>query len=75
MPYFSGRVHSVVFENSKDAFYVFRMVLDDSIEKITVRGNVLGLTVSTGSWFGFEGKWVNHPTYGNQISIDLGLLR
>ena len=36
---------------------------------VTVKGNVPGLSLSSGTWFGFEGKWVNHPEYGRQIQI------
>ena len=35
----------------------------------TIRGNVPGLPISVGTWFGFDGKWVDHPQYGRQIQI------
>lgn len=88
--YFSGRVHTVIFDNPANDFYVLRMVLDEeekaeggnvfgfddepasafSSKQVVARGNVPGMTVSEGSWFGFEGKWVNHPQHGRQISIN-----
>lgn len=70
--YFSGRVHSIIFENPAQGFYIMRMVLDgmDTDGRIpTVQGNVPGLNVQIGTWFGFEGEWVTHEQYGRQISI------
>lgn len=78
--YFSGQVHSIIFENSAQAFYILKMVLDsegeveglDSLEEgvpVTVRGDIPGLSVDTGTWFGFEGKWDDHPQFGKQIRI------
>lgn len=76
--YFSGRVQTVVFSNENDAFYIMRMVLDVEGEDplsaassvpISVKGNVPGMKVEDGAWFGFEAKWVNHPQYGKQLDI------
>lgn len=70
--YLSGRVHSLVFENADDGFYILRMMLDGQssmTEPVTVRGNVQGLTITTGSWFGFEAKWDHHPKFGKQLAI------
>ena len=79
--YFSGRVHSVVFENTAQDFYIVRMVLDvreddttstfqsGNLGIVTVRGNIPGMNVDTGSWFGFEAKWETHETYGRQLAI------
>lgn len=78
MTFFSGRVHSVVFENDAKAFYILRMVLDESSiaenpdligGSVTVRGDIPGLTVGVGTWFGFEAVWDNHPQYGRQLRI------
>jgi len=82
MNYFSGRVHSIVFENEAQAFYILRMVLDaessasipsDGMDlmngSVTVRGDVPGLQVSVGTWFGFEGVWDQHEKFGRQIRI------
>jgi len=80
---FSGRVHSIVFENESQAFYILRMVLDaecaggipvDGLNignggAVVVRGDVPGLQVGVGTWFGFEGSWTNHPQYGIQLKI------
>jgi exodeoxyribonuclease V alpha subunit len=78
--YFSGRVHSIVFENEAKAFYILRVILDEgsSVQdagfdkvngSVTVRGDIPGLQVGVGTWFGFEGVWDNHPQYGRQIKI------
>jgi len=90
MTYFSGRVHSIHFEDPNRAFYILRLVLDtdptpmgvvsestddffnnvgDSGSPVAVQGNISGLTISIGTWFGFEGEWTNHPKYGMQIRI------
>jgi exodeoxyribonuclease V alpha subunit len=81
--YYSGRVHSVVFEDAEQAFYILKMVLDQpgpdtnnwgalealKLSQVTVRGHVPGMLVKTGSWFGFEAEWNNHKTYGKQLLI------
>ena len=79
--YFSGRVHSVIFSNPAQDFYILRVVLDrqedDAVEMfsvvsnkpVVVKGNIPGLKIEVNSWFGFEGKWVNHPQHGRQLSI------
>lgn len=72
MPFFSGRVHSITYENSSQGFYILRLQLDSDKtikETVTVRGTVAGLVLSTGSWLGFEADWVTHETYGKQLSI------
>lgn len=79
MNYYSGRVHSVVFENEAKAFYILRVVLDEASDavggadkmngSVTVRGDIPGLQIGVGAWFGFEGVWDDHPQYGRQIRI------
>lgn len=83
--YFSGRVHSIVFQNDAQSFYIMRVVLDDDGKEkkdpalaaatkfgtpVTVRGNVPGIEMKIGTWFGFEGGWERHKQYGMQIRID-----
>lgn len=54
------------------AFYVLRMVLDGGVasaQTVTVRGHVPGLSMQSGTWFGFEGKWVTHKEYGQQLDV------
>lgn len=69
--FYSGRVANIVFENPSQGFYILKMVLDGGkgTEPTTVKGNVPGITMSVGTWFGFEGDWVTHETHGKQISI------
>lgn len=84
--YFSGRVQSVIFENDAQSFYILSMNLDkDPAEGgdpfgfdaalggdkgTTVRGNVPGLDMKPGCWFGFEARWDNHSKYGRQLVIE-----
>lgn len=75
--YFSGRVHTVVWENQAQDFYVLRVVLDTSDDAtamfaagpVAVRGTIPGTKLDIGSWVGFEGHWENHPKYGRQIAV------
>lgn len=71
MSYFSGRVHSIIYDNPAQAFYILRMVLDDtgSAESVAVRGNIPGMAIKVGSWFGFDATWSNHKEYGPQLAI------
>ena len=69
MPKFSGRVHSIVYDNAAQGFYILKMVLDDSNTIETVRGSVSGLNISIGTWFTFEANWDNHAQYGKQLAI------
>lgn len=80
--YYAGRVQAVIFENDAQSFYIMEMALDgkghdpkhDPLMKnplaITVRGNVPGLDVKPGTWFGFEAKWETHEKYGRQLVIE-----
>jgi len=80
--YFSGRVHSVIFNNPAQDFYILRMVLDrqedDAVEMFTsplsgkplvVKGTIPGLKIDVNSWFGFEAKWETHEQHGRQLTI------
>lgn len=70
MPYFSGRVSSVVFRNDEEAYYVLQMTLDSTgPESVSVVGTVPGVRMSPGTWFGFDAKWSDHKKYGKQLSI------
>ena len=68
MTYFSGRVHSIIYQDVAQVFYILRVVLDPeeedgsggltftprSTKPVTVRGHIPGLPISTGTWFGFD---------------------
>jgi len=42
---------------------------DDPSGSVTVKGNIPGLSVGVGTWFGFEAHWVNTNKYGQQLQI------
>lgn len=67
--YFSGRVHSITFEDPSQGFYILRMVLDNGAGLAVVRGYVSGLGIQIGTWFGFDADWVTHKEYGRQLAI------
>ena len=81
--YFTGRIMNVIFENASQSFYILRVKLDQETDEeaspvmdmslgtsvVTVKGNIPGLNVEVGTWFGFEGNWINHPSHGRQIDI------
>lgn len=72
--YFSGRVSNVIHSNPNQAFYILKMVLDGvspaTLEgPVTVRGTIPGMSISDGSWFGFDAHWTTHKLYGKQLAI------
>ena len=70
MMHFSGRVHTVVFENASQSFYILRVILDNGAGMpVVVKGNILGMPVKVGMWVPFEAEWVTHPQHGRQLSI------
>jgi exodeoxyribonuclease V alpha subunit len=73
MEYFAGRVHTVVYEDPPNAFYILKVLLDDAQgyddPLVTVKGHVPGLLVEVGTWFGFEAKWIHHKKFGPQLDV------
>lgn len=71
--YFSGRVHSIIFENSSKAFYILKIVLDaecaGGTPMVVVRGDIPGIKIAIGTWFGFEAEWTEHATHGRQLRV------
>jgi exodeoxyribonuclease V alpha subunit len=74
--YYSGRVHSVNFSDESKAFYVLRVALDAECVTgavpsniVTARGDIPGVKIAVGTWFGFEAAWDDHPKYGRQLKI------
>lgn len=68
--HFGGRVHTVVFENAAQSFYILRMTLDGSNgSPVVVKGNIPGMAVKVGVWIPFEAEWVTHPQHGRQLDI------
>lgn len=80
--YYSGKAVKVVFENPP--FYIVKMRLDsddpDPLERagigtdksryVTIKGNILGMKIKKGDWFGFEATWTEHKKYGRQLSLE-----
>ncbi len=71
---FTGTIQEVKFNQNE--FYILSVALDPHEEKsfgvktlATVKGNIPFLNVKKGTWFGFEGEWINHETFGKQIQI------
>ena len=76
--YYSGKVHTVVYADPSQAFYILKMVMDPdksmpmfsvTPEPLSVKGYVPGIAVKIGTWFGFEGEWISHPKFGQQLDI------
>ena len=73
--YYSGRVHSINFSDKSKAFYVLRVTLDAECltggnpNVVTVRGDIPGVKIEVGTWFGFEAAWDDHPKYGRQLKV------
>ena len=67
--YESGTVHSIKFKNPAQNFYILKMQLDSTKQLVDVKGNVAGIDVQVGSWFGFEGFWKTDPKWGRQFTI------
>ena len=76
--YFSGRVHSVNFSDNSKSFYILRMSLDaeciteevtDARGLVAVTGDIPGVHIAVGVWFGFEGVWHQHPKHGKQVKV------
>ena len=69
MEYRTGTVHSIKFKNPAQNFYILKIVFDDTGEFVDAKGNIAGIDVQVGSWFGFEGVWKNDPKWGKQFQI------
>lgn len=82
--YYQGRVHTVLYEDPVQAFYILKMLLEEedeaqsmltganmlfASEPQTVRGHVPGIQIGVGTWFGFEAEWKSHETYGKQLAL------
>lgn len=72
--HYSGRVHTVFFADEEKAFYILRMTLDAEYQSgglttVTVKGEVPGLKIGIGTWFGWEAVGVEDPVYGPQQKV------
>lgn len=68
MSYF-GQVKKVKYHSETDDWYVLEMVMSGKFHKKIVVGNISGMKIEKGVWFGFVGKEVSHPDWGKQIKI------
>ena len=69
LDYVSGFVHTVVFSDESQPFYILRVQDEDSRDDFVLRGPVIGDPPSEGAWRGAGGTWVNDPKYGRQFRI------
>lgn len=77
--YYEGRIHTVLFADDAEAFYILKVRLEDEgcqipgmpslAEATTARGHIPGLKVEVGGWIGFEAKWTKHEKFGRQLQI------
>jgi len=77
--YYEGRVHTIIYEDPDQAFYILKVLLnvDDppvpgfpELEPpVTVRGHIPGLSLDINSWLSFEGTWRKHEKFGRQLII------
>ena len=76
--YYEGRVHTIMFEDAAEAFYILKVRLEDESPlpgmpslagDVTVRGHIPGMKIEVNSWLGFEAKWTRHPKFGKQLLV------
>jgi len=56
-------------EGPDDSAFSFDFTPSENRKTAKVSGKVLGLGVKEGTWFGFQGSWVDNPKYGRQLAI------
>ncbi len=66
-PVFSGRVSSVTYDDGA-GFLIVKIQLDNGTY-VTAKGHFPGQSLAPGTWVCFEGSWINHPQYGQQLSV------
>ncbi len=62
-----GRVAELIFRNEENFYTVAVVENDDEMEQFTIVGSIP--SIKCGMSFSFRGKWVTHPTYGEQFSV------
>lgn len=76
--YYAGRVHTILFEDASEAFYILKVALEDdnpiagmasTADVVTIRGYIPGLKIEVNSWIGFEAKWTTHEKFGRQLHV------
>lgn len=66
---FSGIIQSIKYASDATGYFVLNVWLDQQNKSAPVVGNILGINVTPGVWFSFEGEWDVHPKWGAQIKI------
>ena len=64
----TGVVTQVVFYNAENGYTVLRLCTRDCDEDVTVTGCIPG--TGPGEGLTVSGKWVTHPSYGEQFAAD-----
>ena len=63
-----GTVENVIFQNEENGYTVLNLLTDQG-ELITVVGCIP--CVASGEGMTVSGVWVNHPSYGPQVTAEL----
>ena len=63
-----GTVENVIFQNEENGYTVLNLLTDQG-ELITVVGCIP--CVAAGEGMTVSGVWVNHPSYGPQVTAEL----
>ena len=63
-----GVVESVVYQNEKNGYAVFRLIVDGADHPVTVVGNLPFIGV--GEELRVEGSWTRHASYGEQFKAE-----
>lgn len=64
-----GMVTRVKFSSPEDSWYVLSMRLSGSMVDRSVVGNIIGIDVEQGAWFGFTADEIKDPKWGDQLKI------
>jgi hypothetical protein len=64
-----GMVKKVKFTSGEDSWYVLSMRLTGEFIDRSVVGNIIGIDVERGAWFGFMADEIKDPKWGDQLKI------
>lgn len=60
----SGTVKRILFSNAQTGYSVFVIATTSHAQEITIKGNII---VQPGEIITAQGRWINHPKFGNQF--------
>ena len=63
-----GAVQSVIFQNEENGYTVLTLIVDGQEEPVTVVGCIP--CAAAGEGMTVTGVWVEHPTYGPQLTAE-----